>query len=1318
MVVNTFKDRRVLWSRAPAHLRNRLADQRTNGVAFRYRSDPEDVASEIERNLADEALAMKRESSLPALFACAAIACAALSRSVMAQERAGVSSVNEVNLVRNPEFEEASQDESRPKNWYPVFGIRDISSPVLAELVYTREDANARARCVHIRSHEAVAKQPYWSQIVPIRGGAQYRLSVRVRSRDCLGCFFSCQLLDKDGGRIWEKTAAGPKDTDGQWKELSISLQTPLHAAEAKIRCGMNAMGDVWFDNVRLVQIPKPRHQPFRGATFPCLRVTHRIRPDGSLDEWSDIERMPITRVRTHRREEENVLGRGALHNGQKDLSAVLQACYDSSCLYVAIKVKDDVFPHVVRPMSKGDAIKFGFDTMGQRSQRAEHDDLVFGCAPQGDELVFYKEYPTWRGINFPAIKRGYRQTPEGAVYELAIPWRVLGISNPAGRSTLDLSIRVTDEDGNGLKWLEWGSGLGLNANPSEFGTMVLLPERNKARSILEPAQMRVADGGCAAFDFSVISLVPNEDISASVTLHNSTHDVVLKKSVDAAPGVFTLPFIFDLKGLAAGTWHVTARLSGANGNALSTSRGSLEITPYAAELDRIKAGADVLQQETAKLRKLIVERSAAGVNTQPAEISLACAEHLGPFTLYDSHMLRFQDMAAEEMDDLITIVKQAIQELEAGEPRQARWEEPDVAKIVVNEHGQFEVDGKTVFLAGLMNQPSDAAHTMPFLKRIGVNLIGAWTDIRFCGRDRTRFDHSRQLAALSSVCGVARDNNCRVDILMGHGLPYLKWLFQEHPDLDDGKGHFIDYDISHPVAQATWRRYYAGLAPLLKELPELLAYDLANEPKFPLWTKHTESGYRSWLKNQYQAIDALNTAWGTSYESFDECQPRVPHRRKSPASWYDWCIYNRNRVTEFFKVLVDAIREEDKETLLHIKIVGEDMFFPGTQDNGMDRDMLMDSTEIQGTDVRPIPEALWSPFTASIDWVGQNMAFDFMKSTRPSAPIFDSEWHVTQTVRYRDHTDIPAEHIETALWLAHLHGMSANLTWYWSRENGPERKTWGDFAKYFRGSFLAQPLVVNAYGRTMVELNALSEEVSAFPAGPRPIRFYYSRPSAIQDPMFCAGLWTVYGAANFLGRGIGFLNDRQIEAGEFDDCEVLVVSFARFASDKVIESIERFIDEGGTVVMIGPESLTRDPWGRQRNGPRFEGPKVSRIEGYKPPEDQERKRDGKADEAGKYFLSELTKIVHEVVPPPEVAIVGEDGIATWGVETRTVATDAGALVYAINVSPSPIRVKLLADGRRVDWIRGTEFQTSTDLPPLHPVLIKAHVRGKFVEAP
>ena len=1259
---------------------------------------------------------MRNESFLPAFLILSATLCAMPDQSAPAQEVTSFSGKNAVNLVRNPGFEQASHDQKRPKYWYPIYGIQSISSPALAEFTHALDDAHASQRSAAIRSSEQVPKQPYWTQIVPIKGGTRYRLSARIKAVNCLRSTLSCQLLDRDGGRIWDRTTLGPTDTRGAWKEVSLDLQTPLHASELKIRCGMNATGEVWFDELSLFEISVPRHQPFQGATYPCVKVHTQMQMDGKLDEWNGIEGTELKQLKTLTQTKANILEDRAPDNTKPDLAAVLRACYDANCLYIAIDVKDNVFPHVLRPMSKGDGIKFGIDTKGQRSQRAEHDDLVFGFAPQGDELACYKEYPTWRGINFPAMRRAVQETDQGAIYELAIPWRVLGIRNLGDKSTLDLSILVTDEDGNGLKWLAWGGGLASNTIPSDFGTMVLLPDTSTPRLTLKPAQMQVADGGCATFDVSVASLAEYADLRARVALKNATGEKVVEHEVDASRGVLSVPFVFDLKELPAGAWNVIARLCNAQGDVLSTDRASLQIVPYSETLARIETRADLLDKKAERLRELIEEKSAAGVNTQPAEVSLACAEHLGPFALYDSHMLRFQDMAAKEVEDLLTVVEASIKELEAGGPRAARWKEPDVSQLIVSKQGQFQADGKTVFLAGIMNQPCDVANTMPFLKKIGVNLIGSWTDVRFCGRDRSKFDHSRQLAALRNVCGVARRNNCRVDVLMGHGLPYLKWLFEQHPDLDEGKGHFIDYDISHPVAHATWRRYYAGLAPLLAELPELIAYDLANEPKFPAWTKHTEAGYRSWLEDRYGSIAALNETWGTSYQSFDECRPRVPARQQSPASWYDWCIYNRVRVTEFFEVLVDAIREGDEDTLLHIKIVGEDMFFPGTQDNGVDRDMLMEVTEIQGSDVRPIPEALWSPFTAAIDWVGQNMAFDFMKSTRPQAPIFDSEWHVTQTVRYRDHIDTPAEHMETALWLAHLHGMSANLTWYWSRENGPERKTWGDFARDLRGSFLVQPLVVNAYGQTMIELNSLSREVSAFPAGPRPVRFYYSRPSAIQDPIFSTGLWTVYGSANFLGRGLGFLNDRQIEAEEFGDCEVLVVPFARYTSDKVVESIEKFIERGGTVVLLGPDSLTLDPWGRKRNGPRLKGPNVHRIEAYQPSEEQEPKPGDKADNAGRYYLHKLMKVVEQVMPPAKAAIVGEDGIPSWGVETRTVLLGADRLVYAVNVSPDPIKVSLFVDGGSAEWLRGTEFKTSTDLPPLHPVLIRVRpdsVSGK-----
>ena len=232
-------------------------------------------------------------------------------QSVPAQELTGFSVKNAVNLVRNPGFEQTSYDQKRPKYWYPIYGIQSIASPALAEFKYALDDADGGERSAAIQSSEQVPKQPYWTQIVPIKGGAQYRLSARIKAANCLRATLSRQLLDRDGARIWDRTAVGPTDTRGEWKEVSLDLQTPVHATELKIRCGMNATGKVWFDEISLVEIAVPRHQPFQGATYPCVKIHTQMQMDGKLDEWNGIEDAGIAQVRTLAQPDQSGSARG-----------------------------------------------------------------------------------------------------------------------------------------------------------------------------------------------------------------------------------------------------------------------------------------------------------------------------------------------------------------------------------------------------------------------------------------------------------------------------------------------------------------------------------------------------------------------------------------------------------------------------------------------------------------------------------------------------------------------------------------------------------------------------------------------------------------------------------------------------------------------------------------------------------------------------------------------------------------------------------------------------------------------------------------------
>ncbi len=198
---------------------------------------------------------------------------------------------------------------------------------------------------------------------------------------------------------------------------------------------------------------------------------------------------------------------------------------------------------------------------------------------------------------------------------------------------------------------------------------------------------------------------------------------------------------------------------------------------------------------------------------------------------------------------------------------------------------------------------------------------------------------------------------------------------------------------------------------------------------------------------------------------------------------------------------------------------------------------------------------------------------------------------------------------------------------------------------------------------------------------------------NAIQDGNFSSGLWKVYGAANFLGQGVGFLTEKQITSGNFADCKAMIVANAGYATDLALAGIRDFARRGGMVVLLGAENFKFDQWGRERSECQVDGAKVVTIP---------------LQEEAMDYHRELTRVVESVFTPSGSGFFGDDGRPVWGIETRTVSMGDRTLVYAINVSSEVVAVQLRTNGQTVRWIHGPQFPSlKTQLPPLTPVLVE-----------
>ncbi len=412
-------------------------------------------------------------------------------------------------------------------------------------------------------------------------------------------------------------------------------------------------------------------------------------------------------------------------------------------------------------------------------------------------------------------------------------------------------------------------------------------------------------------------------------------------------------------------------------------------------------------------------------------------------------------------------------------------------------------------------------------------------------------------------------------------------------PGIKKYYGNGVYLDIDHPGVQPMVASVMAELMPILKDVPELVAIDLANEPffEFEQWSPHSLTKYRAWLKERHTDIATLNTRWKTTFKGFSE----VPHPGEgkqedcSAGEWYDQVTFHNIRVNDFFTMVATEVHKHHPTLAIHLKAQDNSSLGPrpGSVRDGIDRELLSGMSQLQGVDTRPLP--ITDPRMASenydaslygFHWLGQSFLYDYLTSLQGAQPIVDFEYHAFSINPIRV-TDIPANHARASLWMAHLHGMIGNNAWYWHRRYGPNAFPAIHFSRWFHASLSTQPRSAAAYFHTMLELNAFAPAIEALASEPRrPIRLLVSKPSYVQNQKHIDALHRVYEACAFHGLRVGFLTEKALAAtGIPDDCELLILPDISHVHVATLDALKAAKTEGLMLLRYGKEAPRFDAY-------------------------------------------------------------------------------------------------------------------------------------------
>ena len=218
-------------------------------------------------------------------------------------------------------------------------------------------------------------------------------------------------------------------------------------------------------------------------------------------------------------------------------------------------------------------------------------------------------------------------------------------------------------------------------------------------------------------------------------------------------------------------------------------------------------------------------------------------------------------------------------------------------------------------------------------------------------------------------------------------------------------------------------------------------------------------------------------------------------------------------------------------------------------------------------------------------DWTGMMGSYDFMASTTPDKVVVDYEWHGVSTVNFRA-ADIPPRYIHTALWLSHAHGLAANQIWMWGRNGwSGEAKIAAEFGGAdFVFSVWTQPQLVDAYVRTSLELNSLSEFVVGLAASPRRVYLLYSASSAmLGDTAYIEQQLALYSLVAQLGVNVGFVYDSLPTCSVSLPCTIIIPCMTSI-STKIVAELRNDL-AGVHVLTAGNASVCTAAFQRDNDG-------------------------------------------------------------------------------------------------------------------------------------
>ncbi len=542
-----------------------------------------------------------------------------------------------------------------------------------------------------------------------------------------------------------------------------------------------------------------------------------------------------------------------------------------------------------------------------------------------------------------------------------------------------------------------------------------------------------------------------------------------------------------------------------------------------------------------------------------------------------------------------------------------------------------------------------------------------------------------------------AEVNNVAVCLLLSpHYFP--GWLLDKYPELRNDNG-FLKYNINEPLAKRVIEAYLRAVIPLVKSYKSLQSICLSNEPNY-----HNPGGeaYHSlwyeYLKDLYNNdIGELNATYNENFNDFTNVPVANNPATYGPAMYYDWVIFNSEQFADWHKWMADIIHSIAPDIPVHAKMRLHTTFGPGDTlltKQGVDAELFTAFTQINGCDCSAYYKA---DEDMQPDYLNEMSVYDIAASFH-HAPVFNSEDHIINDGDRDDYNSLRADHVRNIIWQGAIHRRSASTIWLWER---------GSYEL-----FQYRPDCVEAVGKTSLDLNRLYKQISAFQNKMPEVAVLYSNPAFVHSlTNYTASLKMVYRALSLSGVDVGFVSEKQVQAGGLSQYKLIFVPQTESLYADTVESLSSYAATTGNVIIVTKDmsnTMVSDehkipliPSVQQARDNLIANSKIINPDSY---ED---------------FKTNINIHLREYGLNSAIVLENpETGEMIDGIEWRAVRFGKKVLVNMANYTKQFKTVRVLYNGHNVyrtkDLITDKSLKNNViTMPPLSPLLIECGINAK-----